>query len=252
MKSSDLVGLSYHDTFAFARVISLLFVGVLFGMCEIKIVPVWYSIYMDLVTSSYGIVFSVAILIFSIVIHEVAHGYVAHLFGDDTALRVGRLTLNPLPHIDILGSIIVPVASVLTTGAWFGWAKPVPYNPHNLKGRYAEAAVAAAGVTANIALAVTVIVITKLLSTVGLLSTGLIVPLFTIIVVNFSLAFFNLIPVPPFDGMGIITGLFPRLRISSRVVYNPLFMIMAILLASSIFDIVAPHLFVGIEKIFGM
>ena len=97
----------------------------------------------------------VVVLILTVILHEVAHGYMALLLGDPTAEQEGRLTLNPIPHIDILGTIIVPGILILTgAGILFGWAKPVPYNPYNLRGRYGEAAVAAAGPGINIAIAV--------------------------------------------------------------------------------------------------
>src|SRR6185437_7605397 len=98
-------------------------------------------------TDPLALVFEIAILIVSIVIHEVAHGYAANALGDPTARLSGRLTLNPIKHIDLVGSILVPAFLVLTgAGILFGWAKPVPYNPFNLKNqRWGEAIVAAAG-----------------------------------------------------------------------------------------------------------
>lgn len=203
---------------------------------------------MDIFSNLYGLILSLIVLIFSIIIHEVAHGYAAYMYGDETASLSGRLTLNPLPHIDILGSIIVPIASVLIGGSWFGWAKPVPYNPHNLQGKYAEAVVASAGVITNFFVAVVALIILKVLGMNGLLQDSIVSPLLMIIGVNISLAFFNLIPVPPFDGMSIITAIFPRLRLPSALIYNPIFMIVAILVASSIFSAFAPYIFSFIER----
>src|SRR3990167_7918192 len=102
------------------------------------------------------LVFGIIILIFSIIIHEVMHGVVANSLGDPTARLAGRLTLNPIPHIDLFGSIIIPGLLVLTNaGILFGWAKPVPYNPYNLRGgKWGEGAVAFAGVGANFLLAI--------------------------------------------------------------------------------------------------
>src|SRR3989338_5187009 len=96
------------------------------------------------------------VLILSIIAHEVAHGYAADSLGDPTARLAGRLTLNPLPHIDLVGSIILPALLVFTASPiLFGWAKPVPYNPYNLRHqRWSEAAVAVAGSATNILLAV--------------------------------------------------------------------------------------------------
>ncbi len=101
-------------------------------------------------------IFSLLVLIFSVISHEVAHGYAASALGDPTARLAGRLTLNPLPHIDIMGSILIPAFLVLThAGFMLGWAKPVPYNPYNLKNqRWGEAIVGIAGVATNLFLAV--------------------------------------------------------------------------------------------------
>jgi Zn-dependent protease len=84
----------------------------------------------EALTISHGI-FPFIIIIYSIILHEIAHGYAAYIQGDETANRAGRLTLNPLPHIDIIGSVIVPLFAFLSAGTFFGWAKPVPYNAHN-------------------------------------------------------------------------------------------------------------------------
>ena len=100
------------------------------------------------------LIFGVAILIMSVVIHEVSHGYAALFLGDHTAEYEGRLTLNPLKHLDMVGSIIVPAISYLLGGVIFGWAKPVPYNPFNLRNqRWGDAIVSIAGPVANIFLA---------------------------------------------------------------------------------------------------
>jgi Zn-dependent protease len=187
--------------------------------------------------------FPILILLFSIVLHEVAHGYAAYIQGDETAHRAGRLTLNPLPHIDMLGSVIVPLLAFFTAGSFFGWAKPVPYNPHNIPTRIGEAFVAAAGILTNLAIAIVAGIVYKLLMEQGLLTVGVGKALFTIIGVNISLAFFNLIPVPPFDGMAIIQALFPRMHINSALIYNPIYMVVAILGASVLYGMFIPHIF---------
>jgi len=188
-------------------------------------------------------VFPIIIVLYSIILHEVAHGYAAYIQGDETAYRAGRLTLNPLPHIDMMGSVIVPLLAFFTAGTFFGWAKPVPYNVHNIKTHAGEAFVAAAGVLTNLLIACVTGILFKVLSLEGHLSAGVGSALFTIIGVNVSLAFFNLIPVPPFDGMSIIQALFPRMYIRSRIIYNPLYMIVAIIIASTIYGMFMPHLF---------
>lgn len=189
------------------------------------------------------VIFTFIIIIYSIILHEIAHGYAAYVQGDETAYRLGRLTLNPLPHIDMMGSVIVPLFAFLSLGTFFGWAKPVPYNVYNIRSKIGHAFVAAAGVMTNILLAVLTGIILKVLLVTGHLPVGVDVVLLTIIRINVSLAFFNLIPVPPFDGMSIIQAFFPRLHISSRLIYNPIYMILAIVIASTVYSAFAPHLF---------
>lgn len=189
------------------------------------------------------------VVILSIILHEVAHGYAAYIQGDQTAYRAGRLTLNPLPHIDMLGSVIVPLLAFFTAGTFFGWAKPVPYNVHNIRTRIGHAFVAAAGVLTNLLIALLMGIAYKVLDSQGVLTETLASGLFLVLQVNVSLAFFNLIPVPPFDGMAIIQAFLPRLHLNQRLVYNPLYMIGAILIASTVFHAVMPGMFQWIEGI---
>ena len=187
--------------------------------------------------------FPILIILFSIVIHEVAHGYAAYLLGDETAHRAGRLTLNPIPHIDLIGSIIVPLLSFMSAGTFLGWAKPVPVNTYNLRGKYSEAIVSGAGIFANIMLALICGVLFKIFVSQGVMTEALSTPLITIIYINISLAFFNLIPIPPFDGMAILQGLFPRMRMITSFMYNPLFLILAIIVASKFYGVFIPYVF---------
>ena len=171
--------------------------------------------------------------------HEIAHGYAALLLGDPTAQQEGRLTLNPIPHIDVLGTLIVPGILLLTgSGILFGWAKPVPYNPYNLKGRWGEAIVAAAGPGINIALAVAFGLLLRL---GGDILPASLLPFFRVVIpVNLFIAFFNLIPVPPLDGSKIVMAFLPldlRLRLERRfasltVGQNIVFLILLLLLLS--------------------
>ena len=157
----------------------------------------------------------VAIAIFptllAIVVHEVAHGWVAFRLGDSTAYMLGRLTLNPLKHIDPIGTILVPLVLILTVGFVFGWAKPVPINFRNLHNpRRDSALVAAAGPFANLLMAIAWGLIIKLAS---LLPGSLGIPLLYMgifgIFINIILMVFNLIPIPPTDGGRIATSLLP-------------------------------------------
>lgn len=154
-------------------------------------------------------IFSILILIFSVVAHEVSHGYAAYAQGDNTAKFAGRLTLNPIKHLEWFGSFILPVMSYLLGGFIIGWAKPVPFNPYNLRNqRWGEAIVAIAGPLTNICIAVFFGIILRF--GFGSLSDSLIYILSTIILINLVLATFNLVPIPPLDGSKILFSLFPN------------------------------------------
>lgn len=160
----------------------------------------------------------IACLIMSIVMHEVAHGYMANWLGDPTARLADRLTLNPLRHIDPLGSVIVPAFLYLTNaGLLFGWAKPVPYNPYNLKNqRWGEALVAIAGPATNMILAIIFAVIVRMGAGFGVSEAFLQLAAY-IVYLNVLLACFNMIPVPPLDGSKVLASLLPyRLEMKYR------------------------------------
>ena len=146
----------------------------------------------------------------SVVIHEVSHGFVALRFDDRTALYAGRLTLNPLKHLDLFGSIILPLFLVLTGSPFlFGWAKPVPYNPNNLSNRkWGTIAVASAGILANLSLAVIFGLILRF-SANSAVPTGFVFIISSIVIVNLGLAIFNIVPIPPLDGSKILFSLLP-------------------------------------------
>ncbi len=158
---------------------------------------------------SIDIIFQIIILIFSVVIHEVSHGAMAYYLGDKTAKRAGRLTLNPFPHLDLMGSVILPAFLVISSSPiLFGWAKPVPYNPYNLKkgGRWAEALVAFAGPASNFALALMFALAIRF----GLIPVEAYNIAFVAVYINILLGIFNLIPIPPLDGSKILPSLLPR------------------------------------------
>ena len=153
-------------------------------------------------------IFFFIILIPSIILHEVAHGHVANALGDPTARLAGRLTLNPIRHVDLFGSIILPLLLILTPGNFIiGWAKPVPYNPYNFQkgGRWGELLVAGAGPATNVLLAIAF----ALVAHVGAHIPFLVSCSFIVVYVNILLAFFNLIPIPPLDGSKILSALLP-------------------------------------------
>jgi len=156
------------------------------------------------------IIISLVILLFSIMIHEVAHGSVAYQLGDPTAKYAGRLTLNPLKHIDPFGTILVPLILVVLTagnGPIFGWAKPVPVNPFNFRDqKWGSLKVSIAGPLANFFLA---LVFGLLIRLIPLSPTSLYI--FSLIVIyNLLLGLFNLIPIPPLDGSHILFSLLPE------------------------------------------
>ena len=154
--------------------------------------------------------FALIILIISVIVHEVAHGYAADSLGDPTARLAGRLTLNPFPHIDLVGSIIIPALLVFThSSILFGWAKPVPYNPYNLRNhRWGEALVAVAGSATNLLLAVVFGLLVRYGAGFGLDQTALSLAA-TIAFINLFLGLFNLIPFPPLDGFTALRAALP-------------------------------------------
>lgn len=164
-----------------------------------------------IVLSSY-----IVILLFSVILHEVMHGYAALKFGDDTAERTGRLTLNPIPHIDPIGTILLPAILIIPAALAgtappfiFGWAKPVPVNPMRFRNiKKGELVVSLAGVAANMALALLGAVVFHILS-VSYFSPVLMEILYRGIVLNLVLTAFNLLPIPPLDGSKVLMTLLP-------------------------------------------
>jgi len=162
-------------------------------------------------------IFQIAILVMSVVIHEVSHGYAASFLGDQTARYQGRLTLNPIKHLDFVGSFIVPSIAYFLGGFIFGWAKPVPYNPYNLKpGRWSEAMVALAGPVSNICIAI----IFGLLLRVGVGGPAFIEITSIIVLINIILAVFNLVPIPPLDGSKVLFAIFPDKLFQTRAFFE--------------------------------
>lgn len=158
----------------------------------------------------------IIIFLFSVVIHEVSHGVVANLLGDPTAKYAGRLTLNPLKHLEVFGSVILPLICILMSklgggGFIFGWAKPVPYNPYNLKNqRWGSAMVAAAGPGSNLIIALIFGISLRFMPFTSSVYLYNLMNIFSFIVwVNLLLAVFNLMPVPPLDGSKILFAVLP-------------------------------------------
>lgn len=156
-------------------------------------------------------IFTIAVLLFSVVLHEISHGYAAGMQGDPTARMQGRLTLNPIKHIDPIGSILVPLFLFLSNASFLiGWAKPVPFNPYNLRNqRWGEAIVAIAGPAMNILIALIFGLFLRFYP-IMTLAPQIVDLIVSIVVINLVLAVFNMVPVPPLDGSKILFALFPN------------------------------------------
>jgi len=145
-------------------------------------------------------------LILGAIIHEYAHGWTADQLGDPTARNAGRLTLNPIAHIDLFGTIILPILMLLSFGSAFGYAKPVPYNPYNLNNKKRDPVlIGLSGPASNLMLAIILGLIIRLFP-----SSQLALPLSVGVFVNILLAIFNLVPIPPLDGSKLLLAILPE------------------------------------------
>jgi Zn-dependent protease len=156
-------------------------------------------------------IFYFLVLIISIIVHEVAHGIAAEREGDPTARMLGRITLNPLKHIDWFGSIILPLVLILSSAGFVvGWAKPVPYNPENLKrGNKSVALVSIAGIVVNLVIATIFGLAIRVAASMGLASVAFFDIASIIVLVNIVLAMFNAIPIAPLDGFRFLGAILP-------------------------------------------
>lgn len=155
-------------------------------------------------------IFAIIVLIMSVVVHELSHGYAAYFMGDPTARLAGRLTLNPVKHLDPVGSLIVPTLAYMIGGFIIGWAKPVPYNPYNLSDkRWGTAFVAVAGALSNLFIAIIFGLLIRFSSALGIETESFINIASIIVFINIILAIFNLIPIPPLDGSKVLFSVLP-------------------------------------------
>ncbi len=197
-------------------------------------------------------IFQIAILIMSVVIHEVSHGVAADMLGDPTAKLQGRLTLNPLKHLDPFGSVIVPVISYFFGGFIFGWAKPVPYNPYNLRpGRWSEALVALAGPVSNLFLAVLFGILLRFGINAGW-SEGFVHITALVVFVNLLLMVFNLVPIPPLDGSKLLFALFPDKTFQLRGFFERYGLILVFFFIFFVWQFVSPVVYFLFHLITGM
>ena len=210
---------------------------------------------MDDLTLIQRIVVWILPVVFAITVHEVAHGWVAKQYGDQTAWVLGRLTLNPLKHIDLVGTLLIPGILLLTgTGFIFGWAKPVPVDPRNFaRPRQTMAIVALAGPIANLLMAIGWAVLARIGVSLNIeaISSPLIYSGVAGISINLVLALLNLLPIPPLDGSRILTGVLP---IQWAWRYNQLerygFIIIMILLATNALGVILAYPMFEIQKLF--
>lgn len=194
-------------------------------------------------------------LLFSLCVHEASHAAMSNYCGDDTARLQGRLTLNPLAHIDLVGTVILPIIMLATSGMLIGWAKPVPFNPRNLRNlRRDPVLIAMAGPGANLLLAMLFIFLTRAISlTVGLESIPelLFLLFYYIIFMNLLLMVFNLIPVPPLDGHYVLNYFLPPAGQRMMQQIGPFGILIAILAAQRILPSVIPRMMGVVATLIG-
>ena len=187
-------------------------------------------------------------VLFAITVHEASHGYVARMFGDNTAYVLGRVTLNPIKHIDPLGTIAIPLGMVILTGFMFGWAKPVPVDWSSLRRPKRDMIwVAAAGPAVNLVMAILWAILFRVLQMAGVQEQFFLEVARAGVQVNLVFMALNLLPIPPLDGGRIVAGLLPRnlSNAYSRIEPFGLFIIIGLLVTQTLNVVLQPFLAVG-------
>ncbi|MEK7627239.1 MAG: site-2 protease family protein [Patescibacteria group bacterium] len=152
-----------------------------------------------------SLIFLYVVILFSAVIHEYFHAWTADMLGDRTARMAGRLTINPIAHMDLWGTVMLPLLMMSFFKIFIGYAKPVPFNPYNIKNKHGTLLVGLAGPTANMLIAIIFGIVLRLFFSAS--PFGSLIAL--IVYINIFLALFNLIPIPPLDGSKLITEILP-------------------------------------------
>lgn len=187
-------------------------------------------------------------VLFAITVHEAAHGYVARMFGDNTAYVLGRVTLNPVKHIDPIGTIVLPLVMALFTPFIFGWAKPVPVDWGSLRRPKRDMIwVAAAGPAVNLVMAILWAILYRVLQGAGVEEQFFLKVANAGIWVNLVIMALNLLPIPPLDGGRIVVGLLPRnlSNAYSRIEPFGLFIIVGLLVTGALGSVLQPFLALG-------
>ena len=201
-------------------------------------------------------IFYIVVLIMSVVIHEIAHGYAALSYGDHTAEDQGRLTLNPIKHLDLYGSVILPLFLILMNAPFLiGWAKPVPYNPNNFiaeKRRVAELWVASAGILVNLAIAIFFGIVIRLSQYFTFIPESFIPLASVIVLLNIVLALFNLIPIPPLDGSKILFSLLGRKSFKVQRFLEKYSIVILIIFIVFLWKYVTPLIFILFKLLTGI